>query len=251
MPSAVNYSKWDALAAELDDEDDAAAARAAAARGAQKAVPQPGSAEYKASVDHHKMSVALMADWTKAATGLDDEKTAHLLAFVTTQHSGVHPDNRVRAGEIVGFVESRGAPALKDVRALTRHAARVTDEGADQAERNQGVRVLDVAAGALNTLAAAEAHGGMRAMFDVLARDGDGDVARKYLDNGFAKEELRAMAAAEANGDALTWRDYGRIVLRQAVIALVAAIIAALLARHYGEELEQRVAEAHAAGVVE
>ena len=47
MPSAVNYSKWDALAAELDDEDDAVAARAAAARGAQKAVPQPGSAEYK------------------------------------------------------------------------------------------------------------------------------------------------------------------------------------------------------------
>ena len=88
MPSAVNYSKWDALAAELDDEDDAAAARAAAARGAQKAVPQPGTDEYKASVDHHKMSVALMADWTKAATGLDDEKTAHLLAFVTTQHSG-------------------------------------------------------------------------------------------------------------------------------------------------------------------
>ena len=71
MPSAVNYSKWDALAAELDDEDDAAAARAAAARGAQKAVPQPGSAEYKASVDHHKMSVALMADWTKA--GADDD----------------------------------------------------------------------------------------------------------------------------------------------------------------------------------
>ena len=57
MPSAVNYSKWDALAAELDDEDDATAARAAAARGAQKAVPQPGSAEYKASVDHHSMAV--------------------------------------------------------------------------------------------------------------------------------------------------------------------------------------------------
>ena len=113
------------------------------------------------------------------------------------------------------------------------------------------MRVLDVAAGALNTLAAAEAHGGMRAMFDVLARDADGDVARKYLDNGFAKEELRAMAAAEANGDALTWRDYGRIVLRQAMIALVAAIIAALLARHYGEELEQRVAEAHAAAGAE
>ena len=60
-------------------------------------------------IDHHKMSVALMADWTKAATGLDDEKTAHLLAFVTTQHSGVHPDNRVRAGEIVGCFVLVGA----------------------------------------------------------------------------------------------------------------------------------------------
>ena len=89
-------------------------------------VPQPGSTEYKASVDHHKMSGALMADWTKAATGLDDEKTAHLLAFVTTQHSGVHPDNRVRAGELVGFVESRGAPALKQVRRQGEHACRYT-----------------------------------------------------------------------------------------------------------------------------
>lgn len=174
----VNYSKWDNI---KDDDDDVAA-------------PRNPNANLAVRQDHHKQSLQLIAGQLREAwPPLTDEQTAHLLQFVTTQHRGIHPDNIKRATEIVGFVEAKQAPSPKPLHALAllvrQRAAEATDDATTSEE--QARRVFEVALCALNTVAAIEAAGGARALFDELVRAPEGETAERYKSYAFASEVLQ------------------------------------------------------------
>ena len=86
--------------------------------------------------------------------------------FVQAQHRGVFADNTKRATEIVAFIEARSAPSTRPLHALALFARRGEAEVADAPSRAQAKRVFDVAACALNTVAACAAAGGARALVE-------------------------------------------------------------------------------------
>ena len=100
-------------------------------------------------------------------------------------------------------------------------------------------QIFDVAVGALNTVAACEAAGGARRLFDEMHREPEGPTARRYRALEFATEQLRHPApdprATEV--DPKDWPLLRALVL-QVIVGLLASGCALLILRAMGSEAE-------------
>ena len=96
-------------------------------------------------------------------------------------------------------------------------------------------QIFDVAVGALNTVAACEAAGGARRLFDEMHREPEGSTARRYRALEFATEQLRHPApdprATEV--DPKDWPLLRALVL-QVIVGLLASGCALLILRAMG-----------------
>lgn len=164
----IDYSKWDFI----DDED---VHSKDGEPSVVRASPAVGSPEFQAKMDNHNQSMSVIAGWIREADPrATAEATTNAIKFITTQHHGIHDHNISRHQEIVAFMESAKdsgtVPSLHTMLALAR-LAKQRSEDADSATAATGQRVLLVAIGAINTLAACEAEGGARSLFDTLLRE--------------------------------------------------------------------------------
>lgn len=170
--AVVDYSKWELLAEEEER-------------------PAPA---YQQARERHQESISIIAHAIRLASPqIKSSELRRLLEFISAQHRGVHETNVKRAAEICAFFDSLSPSEQPDVVKLLLlvRALRKQFEGADEAERRRSLLVLDVAMGALNTLAAVHEIGKPQWLFDILHQEPNGAVMQKYKDLGYALDELR------------------------------------------------------------
>lgn len=180
----VDYSKWDFVDSDEDDEEPK-----------RPPAPTPSYVDRRA---HHDESQQLIAAWLREADGrLSEPELARLMKFIAVQHRGIHETNVMRHQEIVAFLEAAAAagtmPSLHVLLNLGRLCKERLD-GADKTVAGQAERILLVAMGAINTLAACDAEGGARALFEKLLRPADADergVVEAYKNFMYAVEVVK------------------------------------------------------------
>lgn len=171
--SVINYSKWDAMLYEEDKRP-----------------------TYKETADVHQESTALISKWIReACPKIKSSETRRLINFITVQHHNRQPTNVSRAGEICAFIDkTRDEGAELDMQkliALTKLAKKMS-EHEEEGMREKAKRVLGVAMGALNTLAAVTEVGKASWLFDMLHDEPNGEVMKKYKELGYAIEAVHA-----------------------------------------------------------
>lgn len=167
----VDYSKWELM---LDDDERKERA-------------------YREVRDTHQESMTLIATYIRdSSPSIKSSELRRMLDFISVQHRGVYETNVKRAAEICAFLEKLGPAEQLDMQKLVDlvHAARKLSEQEEDVERKRGMLVLNVALGALNTLAAVYEIGKARWLFDMLHSEPDGEVMRKYKQFGYALDEM-------------------------------------------------------------
>ena len=167
----VDYSKWELM---LDDDE-------------------KRERTFREVRDTHQESMKLIAQWIRdTSPKIKSTELRRMLDFITVQHRGIHPTNVMKAAEICAFLEKLGPHEQLDIEkfVLLAKAAKKLTEHEEEAERTRGGLVLNVATGALNTLAAVYDVGKPRWLFDMLTKEGDGEVMKKYKEFGYAMGKI-------------------------------------------------------------
>ena len=219
----MDYSKWDVLDEEEEEKK-----------------------PYNLAAAQHQESLTVISQWIREASPkIKSSELRRLLDFITVQHRGVQPHNVRRAAEICAFIERAGPneqPDIEKLLALTKKAMEASNQE-DPAEKQRGVRVLSVALGAMNTLAAINEVGNPRWLFDMLHKDPDGEVMKKYKDFGYGMEVLHAPPVdpyeRDLPHDLSSWcRRLWKAVALQMIVAIVVCIPMALLFFFFGPDME-------------
>ncbi|KAL1515698.1 hypothetical protein AB1Y20_002315 [Prymnesium parvum] len=225
MPhQVVDYSKWELVA---DDDD-------------------KKERQYREVREHHQESMTVIAGFLRATSpGIKSSELRRHLDFISVQHRGIYETNLKRAAEICAFLERLGPDEQLDSHKLAElvRAARKQSEEGDEKERTRGLLVLNVAMGALNTLAAVNDIGKPRWLFDMLHSEPEGPVMKKYKDFGYALDELGKPPvdpyARELPVDMKSWcSKLWKAVALQMAISLVLMSVALSVLHHFGPDWE-------------
>lgn len=200
MPTPTDYSKWDAIGADSDDEATASS-----------------DPSHASKLTEQQYIMLLLTTWlSEAVPDLSDAEAAHLVRFVALQDRQKSDATQTRA-TIVDLVDGTKQTELKqdallDLCLLAKErqegTAEDSKEGSDVQAHAAASRVLMLATGALNTLGACRSETSARKFFDKLAADEAssnrldeiddragsaraGQLAAKYQTFGFATDALR------------------------------------------------------------
>lgn len=167
----IDYSKWDLM---LDEDE-------------------RNERQYRDVRDRHQESIAVISQWIRSTSpAIKASELRRLLDFITIQHRGIHATNAARAAEICAFLEKLAPGEQLDINQLI-ELVRFTQKHTtheEEAERNRAMLVMNVAMGALNTLAAVQEVGKPHWLFDMLHKDPHGAVMKKYAEFGYAMDAL-------------------------------------------------------------
>lgn len=220
--STTDYSKWDMLDDDSDDE-----------RLASQFVTEVAK-------HNHGASLGVIKEWIEESSPfLEPEAASCLLDFVRVQHRGIHETNvTVRHQEVTAFLEkaqAEGRPSM--LHTLLDLCSHCHAQIAKEERKAQAERMLPVVMSALNTLWATEWEGGARALYEKMLREPDGRVATKFKAYGYATDCVaspppRLQASLDSPPEEPTladlplgsrdwWGAMGSILLAQLAIAAV------------------------------
>lgn len=186
----VNYDRFDALAAAVDDSDD----EAEGLRNKPASRLEPGSAAHSTVMKGQETMFKIVGWLGEAAPWLSDNETTRLVRFVAASDKTFEPDLVKRYEALAQFMRTEGDPIKPDKRALIAvcHHAEKQRQGTDSVDDAAAHgRVLVVAMGALNALTAFDDEGGADRVLEQLRKEPAGELATMLEEFEYAKYSIQ------------------------------------------------------------